>query len=379
MQGRYESTPRARANGESSPLQIDVKGNLKTTNTATNFANVTEDGLVTTGAGAFYGFVVNSHTSGTLKVIDGLESGVAASSVLTSSGAMAAASHATSELTSDATNVTDGDTVTIATTVYRFKDTPAAAYDVQIGTDAATTLDNLKAAINATGTPGTEYYTGTLAHPTVIATTNTDTVQTVVARAPGVTANTYPTTEESTHLSWADTTLGGGTGNSNPGVTTAAATFTIGTRVYTFVVELSETSGAAPIADQILKGASEATALDNMKLAINGSGAAGTNYSTGTTQNTQVVATTNTNTEQTIVAKEIGTGGNAIATTETLANTAWTGSVLASGAGPDGRVILNTITFAAGPQSHVYPVGIPFENGLYADLGGTADITLLYV
>lgn len=377
MQGRYEETTPTVANGESHPLQINHAGDLKIANSVESI-NISEDRLIKTGTGEFYGFIVNSHTNGTIKIIDGTEGGAAASAVLTSSGAMVPASHATSELTSDTTNVSDGDTVTINTTVYRFKDTPAQAYDVQIGASAAVSLDNLKAAINQTGTPGTEYYPGTLAHPTVIATTNTDTVQTVVARTPGVTANTYPTTETSSHLSWADTTLGGGTGNSDAGATTAAATFTIGTRTYMFVVELSETSGADPIADQILYGGSVAAALDNMKLAINATGLAGTNYSTGTTVNTQVIATTNTNTAQTIVSKEIGTGSNSIATTETLANTAWGAATMAGGTGANGKILLNTITLAAGPQTWISPVGIKAEYGIYADIGGTIDATILY-
>lgn len=41
-------------------------------------------------------------------------------------------------------------------------------------------------------------------------------------------------------------------------------------------------------------------------------------------------------------------------------------------------ILLNTITFAAGPQSWVFPVGIEFGVGLYADIGGTIDVTILY-
>lgn len=117
---------------------------------------------------------------------------------------------ATGTLTSDTTNVADGDTVTIGTTVYRFKDTPAQAYDVQRGADAATSLDNLKAAINASGTPGTEYYAGTLAHPTVTATTNTDTTQVVQAKNYGTAGNAIASTETSAHLSWGAATLASG-------------------------------------------------------------------------------------------------------------------------------------------------------------------------
>ena len=46
-------------------------------------------------------------------------------------------------------NAVDDETVTIGSTVYRWKTVIAQAYDVAIGIDAATSLDNLKAAINA--------------------------------------------------------------------------------------------------------------------------------------------------------------------------------------------------------------------------------------
>lgn len=262
---------------------------------------------------------------------------VAAAQILTLTGAIVPGVHAESVITSDTTNVSDAETVTIGSTVYRFKDTLAQAYDVKIGASAAATLDNLKAAINASGTPGTEYFAGTLAHPTVVATTNTDTTQLVVARVPGTAANAAATTETSAHLSWADTTLGGGTGDSNPGV--AAETVTIDSVVYSFVNVLSETNGAAAIANQVLFGADSAAALDNLKLAINfdTDGAdEGTLYSTGTVIHPTVTATTNDNTHQTVAAKVKGTAAHSIATTETLTNGSWGAGVLA--AGVDGTV-----------------------------------------
>jgi len=41
-------------------------------------------------------------------------------------------------------------------------------------------------------------------------------------------------------------------------------------------------------------------------------------------------------------------------------------------------VILNTITFAAGPNFITLPMGVSFNTGLYATIGGTADITILW-
>lgn len=118
---------------------------------------------------------------------------------------------ATGTLTSDNTNVGDGETATIGTTVYRFKNTMAAAYDVKIGADADTTLANLIKAINGSGTAGTEYFAGTDAHPDVIAgTTITSHAFPVYAKAFGTAGNSIATTETSAHLSWGATTLASG-------------------------------------------------------------------------------------------------------------------------------------------------------------------------
>jgi hypothetical protein len=68
-------------------------------------------------------------------------------------------------LISDGTQPSDGDTVTIGSVTYRFKNTMAQAYDVQIGASLTATLTNLKAAINNDGTPGTDYGSGTVKNP----------------------------------------------------------------------------------------------------------------------------------------------------------------------------------------------------------------------
>lgn len=343
--------------------------------------NITETQSVKTSQGVLKGIVVNSHTSGTIKFHDGADntSGSYATSTLTTSGLVYAA-FATNTLTSDATNVADGETVVIGAITYRFKDTMAQAYDVQIGANAAASLDNLKAAINGSGTPGTEYFAGTVAHPLVIATTNTDTTQKVESRTYGTANNTLATTETSDHLSWADTTLGGGTGASDPGVATASATFTIDGVSYYFTNQLSETllGSSAAVANEILWVTNDATALDNMKLAINGSGTEGTNYSTGTNAHPSVTATTNGDTTQVIQARQFGTAGNSIETTEAIANTAWTGLTLSGGLA-GARLMFNTITFPSG--SGFYPIpgdGAEFYTGLFATVGGTLDATILY-
>lgn len=483
------------------------------------YKNISESGIITRGFGTLGKVIVNSHTSGTLKLFDATEAGTQATTtltsagscvpashgqnVLTSTGAMVAGTHAVSVFTSTGV-VVDGETITIGTTVYRAKAIPATLYDVAMGANAeaflanlknaingsgtgfymttpahadvvatasdattitvrgrvpgtslnaldttttftngswadttlgggtgasdagvttgaatvtigaitytvvdelsetygadaiayqvkkgaseATMLDNLKLAINGGSGEGTLYSTGTDAHQYVIATTNTNTEQTIVSRTIGNAAatavvNALATTETMANTSWADTTFGGGTGVSNPAVTSDAATFTIGDITYTATLELSETSGATAVPYQILWVTNEATFLDNIKLAVNASGVAGTQYSTGTYEHPQVYATTNDNTSQVFLAKQTGTAGNSIATTETLGNYSFTSTVMASGAGANGRIICDTMTFSAVATTgeRVLELGeITFSNGLYATVGGTANLTISY-
>lgn len=345
------------------------------------FKNITETALIKQGQGAVTGIYVNSHTSGTLKLVDGFTGGAVATTTLTSSGAMVPADYATNTLTSDGTAVADGATVTIGTRVYTAKTalTNSVAYEVLIGStaDGSAFLANLKKAINLTGVSGVDYSTDTTVNTDVVADTLTGTTLKVWARTLGTTPNTLPTTETSTHLSWADTTLGGGTGASDPGVTAAGAMFTLDTNTYTAVLRLAESIGMASVANQILWVTSEAVFLDNVKSAINKTGTPGTDYSSATEIHPTVFATTNTNTTQVFNAKYTGTQGNAIATTETMANYAFTSTVMASGTLTPGRIMLNTITFAAGPNFITLP-SITFSTALLAIVGGTADLTIAY-
>lgn len=70
-------------------------------------------------------------------------------------------------------NVAADDTVTIGDVTYTFKAVPSAAYEVDIGTDLDESITHLALAINATGVEGTDYGTGTLAHPDFTATADT--------------------------------------------------------------------------------------------------------------------------------------------------------------------------------------------------------------
>lgn len=234
---------------------------------------------------------------------------------------------ATGLLTSDATAPSDGDTVTIEGYTYTFKTTlssPAQRYEVLIGASAAVALDNLKIAINASGgTEGTEYSVGTTAHPLVTATTNTNTTQLVQARQYGTAANEYSLVETSSHLAWGSTKMG--------------------------TVVTTEVAGVAEVADEILIQVSPAVTLDVIKDVINETtvtGASGTDWSTLTKKHQQVSATTNTNTQQTFAARNAAFDNASIATTTSSTGThySWGAATLASGV--RGVIAANTTTMA---------------------------------
>lgn len=235
---------------------------------------------------------------------------------------------ATQTLTSDATAPSDGDTVTIDGRTYTYKTTlsnPVQQNEVLIGASAAVALDNLKQAINQGDTAwpsaptnegqGTNWSTGTVRHHSVTATTNTNTTQVVEAFDFGTKGNSYIVAETSSHLSWGSTTLSGGVAN---------------------------------VLDEIKIGSSAAETLDFLKDAINNTsvvGAEGTAYSTGTKAHTQVTATTNTNTTQVVETRDYAYTNASIATTETSAHLSWGAATLASGVS---KVVAANTTAASG-------------------------------
>ncbi len=153
-----------------------------------------------------------------------------------------AAESAVGTLTTDNTEVVDGDTVTIGARTYRFKNTMAQAYDVKRdGTTADTTMGNLIKAINATGTPGSEYYTGTLIHPTVTAGALASHAFTVTANTAGSAGNAIVFTENSIHLS----VNGSGTlvqGTNAGAITTTAADIRTAIAAHTEAASLLDTA-----------------------------------------------------------------------------------------------------------------------------------------
>lgn len=122
------------------------------------------------------------------------------------------ATEAVGTLTSDATNVTAADTVVVGAVTYTFRAAvTTTANEVKIGADAATSLANLKAAINADAAgSGVTYGSLTVVNPTVGAGALTATTLQLFARSGGTAGNSLASTEASTHLAFGAATLAGG-------------------------------------------------------------------------------------------------------------------------------------------------------------------------
>jgi hypothetical protein len=111
-------------------------------------------------------------------------------------------------LTSNGTDVSVNDTVTIGAVTYTFKAAPTTvANEVKIGGTAAASLANLKKAINLTGVSGTDYGSSTVIHPTVAAGALTATTLRLYAKTGGTAGNTLASTEVAVTLSFGDTTF----------------------------------------------------------------------------------------------------------------------------------------------------------------------------
>jgi len=205
---------------------------------------------------------------------------------------------ATGILTSNNTEISDGDTVTIGTTVYQFKDTMAAAYDVKRdGTTADTTLANLVKAVNATGTAGVEYFAGTLIHPTVSAGAVTDHAITFTAKTAGAAGNAIAkaVSAGAAELDW-DGTGGFLTGGKD-----------------------------AQAANDVYVDTNAQGFIDNLVLAITdttnrAANIAAGKYGTGTVINPLATAVKASASTMTATAITAGVSGNLIAVAETLSN-----------------------------------------------------------
>lgn len=193
----------------------------------------------------------------------------------------------------NSTNFINGDIITIGTVTYTFVTTLGAAQNqIAISTTADLTLANLVLALNGSGSAGTNYSTGTVDNPNVIAAS---------------------VSSHATVLSW---TTVGSFANSVTVNTTAASVTLSGTNF---------TGGVDPVANQILIGGSASASLTNLKSALNGTTGSGTTYSSGTVPSLHVTAGTLTSTTLVVTANTQSTG-------QTINSTAPVGSTFSWGA-----------------------------------------------
>lgn len=204
----------------------------------------------------------------------------------------------------------NGETVTVNGVTYTMRTTlssPAQAFEVLIGANAAASLDNLKTAINGGSTAfptaadasgeGSTYSVGTYRNPFVTATTNADDSQVIEAREFGTAAHKYDTVETCANASWGGTVMSG---------------------------------GVATVANEILIGAAATNSLDNLKAALNNSATEGTSYSWGTKAHPEVTGDAKDATTLVVTARDMAVGED-LGTTETMTNWAWGATTLASG------------------------------------------------
>ena len=207
---------------------------------------------------------------------------------------------ATGVVTSTANGIpVDGETTTIGTRVYRYKDILAQVDDVKIGATGEATLNNLRAAINLTGTEGVEYFAGQTIHATVtapsVAVLNAaDYDLALSAKTIGVVGNAIVLSEAATNI------------------TVSGAGFLAG--------------GVDAIVNEVLIGSDADDSLLNLKKAINHEAGEGTKYSTGTTANADLTCGAIIAHAVILTAAVGGPSGNSLAKSETSAHLDYDGA-----------------------------------------------------
>lgn len=136
------------------------------------------------------------------------------------------AAYATGTLTLTG-NAQADEEVVVGDQTYVWKDAPGAANEVDIGGSASASLDNLIAAINGTGTPGSTYGVGTQTVTGASAAAGAGDTMVVTADTAGVAGNSIVTTETMANGSWGAGTLTGGAESATPEVYPNANGFVI--------------------------------------------------------------------------------------------------------------------------------------------------------
>ncbi len=234
-----------------------------------------------------------------------------------------------------ASNVEDGDTVTIDGQTYTYVTAvPASPDEVRVAYSTAASIAYLQEAINngATGIVA-PVGLGTVAHTQVTAVANPTTLV-ATAIATGTGGNSIATTETILTASWGASTLTGGSiGVSATGTLTFSGqpaegeTVTIGTTVYTF-----RSLVPASVRDVQL-GATLADTITNLAEAIN-NGATNSDIIIGATTAAHATVTSPSTSVSSLLAEALtaGAAGNSIATTEVSTHMSWASATLTGGA-----------------------------------------------
>ncbi len=222
---------------------------------------------------------------------------------------------ATGTITSNNTAPSDGDTVTIGGKTYTFKTTLTPTEgEVLINTTADAALLNLIRAINHTGTPNTDYKCAAANTQVSAASSVTSHAFAVTALSPGTAGNSIATTKVATTLSWGAATLTGGTGPAVEG--------------------------------DVLIGANADGSLLNLINAINHTGTPNTDYKCALAHPTVSAATSVTSHTFAVTALLKGTPGNSIASTKSAATLSWGAATLAGGTDPTAGEFTTAFTTA---------------------------------
>ncbi len=200
----------------------------------------------------------------------------------------------------------NGDTVTIGSVTYTFRNSPSSANDVSAVTvSGLVPAQCLANAINGGFGAGTAYGSGTTANPDASAAYSGVGGLTISAK-PSPTVNPISLSSSTVQITFTPSSI-------SPGNMTNGDTVTVGSKTYTFVTALNN---ATP--NQILTQAPAAfpniTVQDMLADAINdGPAGSGTWYSSATTQNVDAQAVPDdTNGKIIVTARTPGVGGNSI-------------------------------------------------------------------
>lgn len=166
---------------------------------------------------------------------------------------------------------------------------------------------------------------------------------TVIPPAGGAVVTSEITSDASGQIGSSDTANQAIATLTSTGNAVAAETITVGAVTYTW--------RAAPttVANEVKVGATASESLDNLKAAINLAAGSGTKYGSETVVHPTVRAGNKTATTLVLVAKTGGTGGNSLASTDTMTNMNFGGATFSGGAAATGIDTFSVIPSVPGP------------------------------